>query len=327
MDTLAPERVWTLSKNELLGLLESGRLSSRKITFYTPSFLFYRNSEQFHGDRFPTISVTGRTCPLNCKHCGGRVLSTMHSAETPEQLFALAERLKTNGAVGCLVSGGCLPDGSVPLEKFTRVLGKIKRELEMTVTVHTGIVSQETANALKDAGVDAALIDIVGCEATLKDVFNLKISVDRIEDSMRALSLAGLNFVPHVIVGLQEGALQGEFDALRMISHFRPSALVVIAFMPIRGTAMENVRPPSPIDIARVLASARVMFPATPLALGCMRPKTKHRIETDLLALKAGVDAIAFPSEQAVKYAENSGHGVAYSPYCCSQIYTNEASK
>src|SRR5512137_3052819 len=128
MYTVASKRIWTLPKNEFLGLLESGRLSSRKITFYTPSFSFYRSSEQFHGDRFPTISVTGRACSLNCKHCGGRVLSTMHSAETPEKLFALAEGLKTNGAAGFLVSGGCLLDGSVPLEKFTPVLGKIKRE-------------------------------------------------------------------------------------------------------------------------------------------------------------------------------------------------------
>src|SRR5512136_1599896 len=145
MDTLAPDRIWTSSKSELLGLLESGRLSSRKITFYTPSFSFYRNSEQFHGDRFPTISVTGRTCRLKCKHCGGRVLSTMHSAKTPEQLFALAESLKTSGALGCLVSGGCLPDGSVPLEKFLDVFAKIKRDLGLTLFIHTGVIDVPTA--------------------------------------------------------------------------------------------------------------------------------------------------------------------------------------
>jgi uncharacterized radical SAM superfamily protein len=35
-----------------------------------------------------------------------------------------------------------------------------------------------------------------------------------------------------------------------------------------------------------------------------MRPKGKHRAETDTLAIKAGVDAIAFPAEEAIEYAE-----------------------
>jgi uncharacterized radical SAM superfamily protein len=109
-----------------------------------------------------------------------------------------------------------------------------------------------------------------------------------------------------------------------MIARYKPSALVVIAFMPIHGTAMAEVKPPQPTDIAKVTATARLMFPETPLVLGCMRPKGKHRAETDILALKAGVNAIAFPSEEAIKYAENERYEVSFSSYCCSQIYMNK---
>jgi hypothetical protein len=101
----------------------------------------------------------------------------------------------------------------------------------------------------------------------------------------------------------------------------------VIAFMPIHGTAMANAKPPQPAEIARVAATARLMFPETPLVLGCMRPKGKHRAETDVLALKAGVDAIAFPSEEAVKYAEAQGYAFSFSSYCCAQIYMDAASR
>jgi uncharacterized radical SAM superfamily protein len=80
-----------------------------------------------------------------------------------------------------------------------------------------------------------------------------------------------------VIVGLHYGKLKGEFRALKMISKYKPAALVVIAFMPIRNTQMEKVAPPEPIEIARVIAAARVMLPQTPLVLGCMRPKGRHR--------------------------------------------------
>jgi uncharacterized radical SAM superfamily protein len=112
-----------------------------------------------------------------------------------------------------------------------------------------------------------------------------------------------------------------------MISIVNPSALVIIAFMPIRGTAMEKTTPAKPVDIAKVASMARLMFPQTPLILGCIRPKGPIRRETDVLALKAGVDAVAFPSEEAVKYAADKGWKTSFSSYCCAQMYFDAACK
>jgi len=249
------------------------------------------------------------------------VLETMHPAPSPQELFELGLKLKQNGAVGCLVSGGCLPDGSVPLDGFVPVLGRFKRELGLTVFVHTGIIKLETAVALKNAGVDAALIDVMGSAETVGKVYNLKVTVQDYADSLKALQEAKLNIVSHVIVGLNEGKLDGELRALQMIQQVKPSALVIIAFMPIRGTAMAKTPPPKPVDIAKVTALARQMFPKTPLVLGCMRPKGKERSETDILALKAGVDGVAFPSEEAIEYAKNKGYETTFSSYCCAQIF------
>jgi lipoyl synthase len=108
-----------------------------------------------------------------------------------------------------------------------------------------------------------------------------------------------------------------------MIRQIKPAALVIIAFIPIHGTAMEKTPPPKPADIAKVAAVARQMFPETPLVLGCMRPKGQSRGETDVLALKAGVDAIAFPSEEAVQYAKSRGYRTVFSSYCCAQTYVD----
>jgi uncharacterized radical SAM superfamily protein len=245
----------------------------------------------------------------------------MHPAKTPEKLFELGSKLKQHGALGFLVSGGCLPNGSVPLRQFIPVLEKIKHELGLTVIAHTGIIDTATAEALANAGVDAALIDIIGSNETIKEIYNLNVTVDDYTNSLEALHKARLNFAPHIIVGLHNGKLRGELHALRMIARYKPSALIIIAFTPIHGTAMAEVKPPQPTDIAKVTATARLMFPETPLALGCMRPKGKHRAETDVLALKAGVNAIAFPSEEVIKYAENQGYKMSFSSYCCSQIY------
>jgi len=272
---------------------------------------------------FPTVSVTGKGCAIKCKHCGGKILETMHPATTPEQLFELCAQLKRDGALGCLISGGCLPDGSVPLQKFIPTLAKIKDHLGLTVLVHTGIISSDTAIGLKNSGVDAALIDIIGSDETIREIYNLNVTVKDYENSLQALGKAGISFVPHVIVGLHHGKFKGEFHALEIISRNKPSAVVVIAFMPIRETEMAATEPPKPTDIAKVIATARLMRPQTPLVLGCMRPKGKHRNKTDILALKAGVDAIAFPTEEAIRFAENQGYSLSFSSFCCSQVYAD----
>ena len=112
-----------------------------------------------------------------------------------------------------------------------------------------------------------------------------------------------------------------------MISNVKPSALVIIAFMPIVGTAMATSPPPTPLNIAKVVATARMMFPQTPLILGCMRPKGKVRGSADILALKAGIDGIAFPSEEVIEYALIQGFRVSFSSFCCAQMYLDAAKK
>jgi hypothetical protein len=323
MTQLSPETIWRMNETELLKILVKSLEPARpkKIYFYAPSFMYYKTSYYCSSPSdFPTVSVTGKGCALKCKHCGGKVLETMYPAATPEKLFELCAKLKQDGAVGCLISGGCLPDGSVPLGKFVDAIGKVKRELGLTVFVHTGIIDFDTADALKKAGVDSALIDIIGSDETIREIYNLNVTVEDYENSLKALHKAGIVFVPHVIVGLQYGKLKGELKALEMISKYNPSALVIIAFMPIHGTEMATIEPPKPVDIAKVVAAARLMFPQTPLVLGCMRPKGRHRVETDILAIKAGVNAIAFPTEEAVKFAQKQGYETVFSSICCSQI-------
>jgi uncharacterized radical SAM superfamily protein len=324
MPDLTPESIWKKDKSEILKLINTGVFTRKlkKVDFYAPSFTNYKN-RHFHSslNHFPTFSITGNACALNCKHCGSKVLKSMTATATPSKLYEAAKNLTNEGGLGCLISGGCSLDGSVPLKPFISSITRIKRELGLTVFVHTGILDYDTARELKKAGIEAALIDIIGSDRTIRRICNLDVATENYEQSLKAMNTVGLSFVPHVIVGLENGKLDGEFKALKMISKYTPSALVIIAFMPIPGTEMASVGPPEPGDIAKVVMTARLMFPGIKLALGCMRPKGKNRKETDVLALKAGVDAIAFPSQEAVEFAEEQGYELSFSPYCCAQIY------
>jgi len=312
---------------ELDRALDSARATSwknfgRKVRFYVPSFHRY-DAPGFSSDltSFPSISVTGDRCALNCAHCGGRLLDTMIPAVSPERLVEICTRLKINGCSGCLVSGGCDLDGSVPLDSYIDSIARVKKSLGLTVVVHTGIVRGSTAEKLRDAGVDAALIDVVGANETIKQVLHLDATVEDYESSLQKLADSGVPLVPHVLVGLHHGKLLGEFEALKMISRHSPRALIIIVLTPIRRTNMEKVAPPTPMDVARVLVAGRRMLPSVPTALGCVRPSGDHRAKTDVLAVRAGVNAIVFPKREAIEAAASMGLEFSFSRTCCSQIY------
>lgn len=292
----------------------------KKIKFYVPSFtnynISYIASQPFS---FPSISITGKFCSLNCKHCNGKLLNTMIPVSSPEYLFEVCKNLKNNGAFGCLISGGCSSNGSVPIDEYITIIGNIKRDLGLKVVVHTGIVNSDTARKLKKANVDAAMLDIIGSNETIQEICRMNACVKDYKKSMKFLQDFQVPFVPHILVGLNYGRIKGEFKAIEIISKYQPSAVILIAFKPIIGTQMEKNKPPIPEDIIRILISTRLKLPNTPIMLGCIRPMGEHRVKTDILAIKAGVNGIAFPSKEAIHLAKDIGLKISFSPICCSQ--------
>jgi len=300
----------------------SWRNFGRRIRFYAPSFMPYKNRFWDSNTRtFPSISVTGHECALRCQHCRGRLLETMIPVKSPSDLVEVFQELRRRNAEGCLVSGGCRFDGTVPLEPFISAIAEAKRGFGLKVVVHTGIVNGDTADRLARAGIDSALIDVIGSDETIKEVYGLNRSVEDYDASLSTLEREGIPVVPHVLVGLHYGRLKGEFEALRMISRHKPSAVIIIGFTPFRGTPMQHCPPASSWDIASVIAEARRLMPHIPLALGCARPKGKVREEIDRLAIQAGVNAIAYPDPKAIAMAENLGLEYSFSGLCCSQTY------
>lgn len=290
------------------------------IVFYEPSFAPGRGGGG-GSPHFPSISITGTRCALNCKHCGGRLLRGMIPAESPKELLAVCEGIRERGGIGCLISGGCDRSGSVPLGGFLDAIARIKRDLGLKIVVHTGIVGEEVAEGLGRAGIDAALIDLIGSADAIREVYGLEADPSDYGRSLRLLRERGVPIVPHILVGIHHGRLGGEMRALEIASECRPNALAFIVLTPIRGTPMGSAIPPSPSEVAALISMARSALPDVPLALGCVRPKGDHRARLDELAIKAGVNAIAFPSSSAIALAESMGLGIRFSRTCCSLIH------
>ncbi len=298
------EQAWEISRSRL----------GNRLTVYVPGMFVIDGVR----GRYRAISITGDRCDLACDHCKGLLLQTMPAAPDPDALLRSGLEAQERGDHGILITGGCDPKGKLPWPRFLPAIRKLKDDTDLTITVHTGQVDAKTAAALKESGVDQALVDVMGDDDTIRDVYHLRGGTAMIRGTLDALAGAGLEVVPHILFGIHYGLELGERSALRILQEYPLKKYVVVVIMPFRHTPMEKVSVPAPVRVAAFLAQARKELPDLSASLGCARPRGRYRRELDLLAVKAGINSLALPSEPALAYATQNGLEVVHRQTCCS---------
>jgi len=291
----------------------SRTIHGESITFYLPGMVRIGRER----GRYPAVSITGKRCELMCEHCRGLLLEPMIPSWGPEDLIKKCLRLSRSGAHGILLSGGSDPAGKLPWGRYYRAIAEIKEQTGFHISVHTGFPDQKTCDELRKAGVEQALIDVMGDSETSTRVYHLQ-GLKQVVGALESISRSGLGLVPHIVAGLYYGKMRAEHEALKIISHYKPSALVVVVLTPLQGTPMAHVSPPHPVDVARLIASARVLLPDTPISLGCERPRNYQGTILEKLAIMAGVNRMAVWSEEAVEKARSLGLKPRFQSTCCS---------
>ena len=291
----------TETKNSMLRAFE------RRLDLFGSDLLFFN-------EPFTPVSLTGTRCALACRHCNSYYLRHMLDG-SDGKLYSQAARLKEKGAQGILLSGGSAADGSVPTYEKPDVLKKIKRDTKLKISAHTGIVNASQAQLLSEY-LDMALVDVLGDDETIRDILGIDAGVSDYEDTLRHLSSLGIPLAPHIIVGLHNGKLKGEFRALEMVKKFNPVTVVIVVFIPTKGTAMEGIPPPETEDVVRVITAAREMFDV-PLSLSCVRPGGRYRSGLDRYAILGGIDRIAVPSKNAYATGRELGLNIIEIPKMC----------
>jgi lipoyl synthase len=274
----------------------------------------------FYMKPYTPVSVTGTNCDLSCKHCDKHYLSHMEQASTGKHLEKILDMLAASGIEGAVLSGGSKKDGSVPSYEKAAAIKKAKKKTNLVLNAHTGIVTKEQAKKL--AGyVDAALTDVIGDKETVKEMLGLPYGPEDYKRTLRLLRDAGIeNLSPHIIVGLHHGRIKGELSALNMIKETDPDNVVIVVFIPTKGTKSAKDKPPKVEEVAKIIAIARILYPMKNISLSCVRPGGRYRTQLDREALKSGVNKIAVPSKSAYKTAEEMGLEVyeVKTSRCCS---------
>ncbi len=290
------------------------------IQFYAPGLKRWQSSEwtPTRVNRFLPVSVTGTACALQCDHCQTKVLEGMITLGSERDLFATAQRLHAQGTDGVLISGGSQKHGGVPLLPHVDAIRRVREELGMRVVVHSGVVSPRLAEGLVRAGVDGVMLDIIGAEQTIRDVYHLELTPADFERSLALLAERGLRIIPHIVLGLHYGRFLGEWDALEMIARHPVSTLILVVLTPLVGTPMGHLPPPPLGDVTEFFALARQRMPDTRVNLGCGRPMGAMKVALDRAAIDHGLNGIAYPAEGMVAYARERGLEPAFHEYCCS---------
>ncbi len=292
-----------------------------EITFHAPGLRRYKTAEYTnHNHRsFVSISLTGAECALACDHCNMSILKSM--APLPKfggSLFEMCSELAKQGAGGVLISGGSNKKGRVPLLKHIPDLIRARRELDLTIRVHPGIPDEETVAGLAQVGIDGAMMDIIGDNDTIRDVYHLAdTTTEHYEQALALLDRYNVPSIPHIILGLHYGQMRGEQKALEIIARHHHKAVVLVILMPLTDAPMAHVTPPPVEEIMKFFVHTRMTLPQSLVMLGCARPVGPTKLQTDRAAVDAGFNGIAYPAEGIITYAQQHGLRPKLINACC----------
>jgi hypothetical protein len=270
----------------------------------------------YPGKGFPSVSTTGGSCALRCKHCAGRYLEGMVPVTEPEELLEFARALADSGGSGFLISGGCDAEGRVRLERFAPAMKEIKSSTALRVNAHVGLTPRGGLEALFDSGVDMFSVDVYGDDETVAEVLGIPAKAADYASVVSHLTRMGARVAPHVCIGIRGGEIGHERAAIDMVAPMAPEALVLISFIPTKGTEYASRRPPAGEEVVSLVSYARARLPRTRLLLGCMRSKRDRSWEFD--AVRAGLDGIVLPAEETVRAAAALGYVVRKKSSCCA---------
>ena len=256
---------------------------------------------------------------MDCDHCQAKILEPMIPATKPEMLDRkVRDLIMMQDLKGFLLSGGSNKRNEIKYERYYPVIEQLKKDFpDLKIAIHTALTDEDGAKRMEAAGVDTAMMDVIGAQETINQVYHLDRSVDDFEATLAALTATSMNISPHIVIGLHYGRLLGEANALDIVSRYPVEALVLVVIMPFYAKP-GTFETPKTSDVGEIFFEARARLGDRQLLLGCARPPGMHKRITDAYAIMAGIDGIAFPADGSVAVANAIGRPVHQEHACCS---------
>ena len=251
--------------------------------FHRPLLDLLHDAQRVHREHQPVgaiqratlLSVKTGGCPEDCGYCPQ---SAHHETEVERQplldletVVRAARAAKDGGSTRFCMGGAYrdLPDGDV----FERVLEMVKAvdELGLETCLTMGMLEEGQARRLKDAGLKAYNHNLDTSEATYGTIVSTRSYQDRLATIAR-VSAAGIDVCCGGIVGMGESD-DDRIDLLHALAVLdpHPESVPVNALVPVAGTPLGDRPPVDGVDLARVIATARILMPGSRIRLSAGR--------------------------------------------------------
>ncbi len=270
--------------------------------YHLPLFELINQAHQVHRQwhnptdvqRCVLLSIKTGGCPEDCGYCSQ---SAHHASNlqrrsllTLEEVRVAAQQAKERGATRFCMGAAwrSAPNG----EPFERVLSMVRavKSFGLEACATLGMLDQEQANSLKEAGLDAYNHNL----DTSREFYGQVITTRTFDDRLRtieAVRKAGITVCCGGILGLGES----EVDRCRLLAELasmepQPESVPINLLVPIEGTPLGSADPVKSTDLIRVVAVARILMPKSRVRLSAGRLSLSH--EAQLLAFFTGANSI-----------------------------------
>jgi biotin synthase len=246
--------------------------------------------------RCALLSIKTGGCPEDCGYCAQ---SAHYKAGVPaeplmsvEEVRERAKRAKELGATRfCMGAAWREPRDGPPFERVLEMVRAV-RELDMEACVTLGMLTDEQARRLRDAGLTAYNHNLDTSRRHYGNIISTRTYDDRLR-TLEAVRRAGVAVCCGGILGMGET----EQDRLSLLAELSaleppPESIPINCLVPIPGTPLENAAPVDPLELVRLVATTRIVFPMARVRLSAGRDRMSRELQ--VLCFLAGANSIFF---------------------------------
>lgn len=240
------------------------------------------------------LSIKTGGCSEDCGYCpqAARYHTNIEGNDlmTVNQVKAQALRAKSAGSSRVCMGAAWrnVKDG----EEFDQVLEMVRtiNKLDMEVCCTLGMVTENQAQRLAEAGLYAYNHNLDSSEEYYKEVISTRGYQDRL-DTIDNVRKTNVTVCSGGIIGMGESAEDraGMLVALSTLNP-QPESTPINALVAVEGTPLENEKPVEIWDMIRMVATTRIVLPETQVRLSAGR--TQMSREGQAMCFFAGANSI-----------------------------------
>ena len=241
------------------------------------------------------INIKSGGCPEDCAYCPQSVrYRTGVEKETLmscEQVLETAQQAKISGATRFCMGAAWRNPKDKDIDKVAGMISGVKA-LGLETCATLGMLEQAQAERLKQAGLDYYNHNLDTSEAFYGEIISTRTYQDRL-DTLTHVRAAGIHVCCGGIVGMGESVADRAalLQTLACLPR-HPGSVPINLLVRVAGTPLAEQEELDPIQLARTIATARILMPAAYVRLSAGR--TSMSDMTQAMCFYAGANSIFY---------------------------------